>query len=145
MASTILVAVDFGAASLAALEKARELGAKLNLELVVLHVYSVPFFAYPGAEPLLAPTFAEDLGMAARLAVDKLASSIGGARTVLRCGDAASEILRAIQQERPAMLCMGTHGRSGFAHLMLGSVAEKIVRESPVPVVTVHAPPEPRA
>ena len=51
----------------------------------------------------------------------------------------AVEILRAIDELHPALVAMGTHGRTGLAHLLLGSVTEKVVRSSSAPVITVHA------
>jgi nucleotide-binding universal stress UspA family protein len=57
----------------------------------------------------------------------------------VRSGDPATEILRAIDETKPAFVAMGTHGRKGLSHLLLGSVAEKVVQLSQTPVLTVHA------
>ncbi|MDR7438982.1 MAG: universal stress protein, partial [Armatimonadota bacterium] len=56
----------------------------------------------------------------------------------VRMGAAGHRILEAIPGLRVDLVCMGTHGRSGLAHLLLGSVAEQVVRQSPVPVLTVR-------
>jgi nucleotide-binding universal stress UspA family protein len=136
---TILVPIDFQDASLAALAKARELGSRLGLEVVLLHTYAIPVVVYPGFDPLVAPGFPEEIANTARSALDKLAADQGGLKTMLRAGDPASEILKAIEELQPAMVAMGTHGRRGLAHLLLGSVAEHVVRGSAVPVLTVHA------
>jgi nucleotide-binding universal stress UspA family protein len=134
----ILVPVDFQDPSLSALAAARELGVSLNLEVVLFHAYTVPLVAYPGLDPIMVPGLPEEIRSAATTALSRLAAANGGLRTVLAAGDAADEALRAIQAMRPVMVVMGTHGRTGLSRLLLGSVAEKIVRTSEAPVLTVH-------
>lgn len=138
----ILVPVDFEPASYKAIELAREMGGKIGAEVVLVHVYQLPVYTYPGLEPALLPGFHAEVSAAAARAVDKLSAETGGLRTLLREGDPATEILAAADELRPAMLIMGTHGRRGIAHLFLGSVAEKVIRKAPVPVLTVRAPEE---
>lgn len=53
-------------------------------------------------------------------------------------GNTFLEILRAAREKGCDLIVMGTHGRTGLAHLLIGSVAEKVVRKSPIPVVTVR-------
>ena len=60
------------------------------------------------------------------------------AGTKVLSGDPVAEILRAVGDESIDMIVMGTHGRKGLKHLVMGSVAEKVVRRSPVPVMTVN-------
>jgi nucleotide-binding universal stress UspA family protein len=57
------------------------------------------------------------------------------ARCVIRRGDAAEEILACAQEYQPSLIAMSTHGRSGFSRWALGSVAEKVIRHSEVPVL----------
>ncbi|MFT3773520.1 MAG: universal stress protein [Minicystis sp.] len=135
----ILVPVDFQDASLDALAFARDLAGRLGLEVVLIHTYTIPVVVYPGFDPIVAPGLPDEIASTAQSALDKLAAENGGLRSVLRAGDPATEILRAIDELKPAMVAMGTHGRKGLVHLLLGSVAEKIVRSSSVPVVTIHA------
>jgi nucleotide-binding universal stress UspA family protein len=136
---TILVPIDFQDASLDALAMARELAGRLGLEVVLLHTYAVPVVVYPGFDPIVAPGLPEEIAAAAKTALDKLAAENGGLRAILRSGDPATEILRAVGELQPELVAMGTHGRKGLAHLLLGSVTEKVVRSSPSPVLTVHA------
>lgn len=56
-------------------------------------------------------------------------------------GNAAPEILNLAKRQKIDLIVMGTHGRQGLPHFLLGSVAERVVRESPVPVLTIHPKP----
>lgn len=58
----------------------------------------------------------------------------------VRQGTAFREIIAAAREERVDLIVMGTHGRSGLAHALMGSVAEKVVRKAPFPVLTVKHP-----
>ena len=136
---TILVPVDFQDASLDALTTARDLARRLGLEVVLLHVYAIPVVVYPGFDPIIAPGLPEEIAAAAKTALEKLAAEQGGLRTLLRAGDPVTEILKEIEETKPAFVAMGTHGRKGLAHFFLGSVAEKVIRSSAVPVLTVPA------
>jgi nucleotide-binding universal stress UspA family protein len=138
---TLLVPIDFEDASLDALAEARDLAGRLGLEVVLLHTYTVPVVVYPGFDPIIAPGLPDEISAAAGATIQKLAADQGGLRSLLRVGDPATEILSVIDELKPAMVAMGTHGRKGIARVLLGSVTEKIVRSSPVPVLTVHAKP----
>ena len=61
-------------------------------------------------------------------------------RTEVRVGSPVAEIVAAAGDLKADLLCVGTHGRTGLAHLILGSQAERIIREAPCPVVTVKPP-----
>ena len=135
----ILVPIDFEEASLSALAKARELAGRLGLEVMLIHAYTIPLAIYPGYEPILAPDLSDQIAATAKRSLETLAAEQGGLRSELRCGDPAAEILRTIEELKPELVVMGTHGRKGLARLFLGSVAEKVVRASPAPVLMVRA------
>jgi nucleotide-binding universal stress UspA family protein len=59
---------------------------------------------------------------------------------LLFVGDPAAEILRVAQAVKADLIVLGTHGRTGLGRLLMGSVAEQVVRRAPCPVVTVKAP-----
>ncbi|HEX7625358.1 MAG TPA: universal stress protein [Anaeromyxobacteraceae bacterium] len=138
----ILVPTDFGEPSQRAVELALELAKTHGAELTVMHTCEFPTYAYEGmgAFPTDLLTPIEEL---ARKKLDELVSSLSqrGASPegVLKLGTPWQEILHAIQETRADLVVMGTHGRRGVAHALLGSVAEKLVRMSPVPVLTVRA------
>ncbi|AKT38007.1 universal stress protein [Chondromyces crocatus] len=136
----ILVPVDFESASLKAIEKAKELAARTGAEVVLMHVYQLPVYTYPGLEPTLMPGFHTEVSVAAARALEQLAAQSGGLRSVLREGDPASEILATAEEVKPTLIVMGTHGRKGMAHMFLGSVAEKVIRKADAPVLTVRTP-----
>jgi nucleotide-binding universal stress UspA family protein len=136
---TILVPIDFEEASVEALTQARELAETLGFEVVLLHVYAVPATLYSGIAPMIAPGLSENIRVAAAETLAKFAADHGNLRAILRCGDPTTETLAAIDEMRPEMVVMGTHARTGLAHWLMGSVAENVVRKSPVPVLTLHA------
>ena len=65
------------------------------------------------------------------------ADSPAGVEYRVQDGDPAIEILGVAREARCDLIVMGTHGRSGLAHLVMGSVAERVVREGPCPVLTI--------
>ncbi|MGH7298546.1 MAG: universal stress protein [Polyangiaceae bacterium] len=137
----VLVPIDFGEPSGVALEAAIDLARRFDAQLTLVHVYDIPTYVYSG---ITYPT-GELLGQlqkAARDSFDKelrrVHAELPTAKGVLRCGPAAQEILATIDEVHPDLVVIGTHGRKGVKHALLGSVAEKVVRSSPVPVLTMH-------
>lgn len=141
----ILVPLGFDASSEVAIDTAKWLCGKLGASLVFAHVYASPSYFYPGMMPIMFPTVDQEIAAAASRALDAAAREAGATQKILRQGDAATEILAIIDELKPRLVVMGTHGRTGIARVALGSVAEKIVRRSPVPVLTVRAPEPPAA
>jgi nucleotide-binding universal stress UspA family protein len=141
---TILVPVDFEEASEKALAAAAELAKTFGAKLVIVHAYELPFYPYPG---IAAPTAANDLPRTIRDAatagleglVARVKEQAPTVEALLRMGPAADEILAAAHEKKADLIVMGTHGRKGVAHALLGSIAEKIVRRSDVPVWTTRA------
>ena len=135
----ILVPIDFEEASIEALGQARDLAATLGFEVVLLHVYAVPVPFYSGIAPMTGPALSEEIRLAAAETLERFAAEHGNLRSILRCGDPTTETLAIIEEVKPEMVVMGTHGREGLAHLLLGSIAENIIRKSPVLVLTLRA------
>lgn len=130
----LLVPVDFSECSGKAMEMAIPMARQLNAELVLLHVVE-PTPA--NAELLMLE--AEAVG-AAKQELEKMrASQAMGvrARTIVREGYAHAEIVKATDELGVDLVVIGTHGRTGLAHVLLGSTAEKVVRYSPCPVLVV--------
>jgi nucleotide-binding universal stress UspA family protein len=137
----ILVPTDFGESSAAALEVAVDLSNKYGATLTLLHTYESPVYAYPamGYAPadVLMP-IEEHAQKECDAAVKALRVRVPDAKGILRFGAPAPEIQKAIEETHADLVVMGTHGRRGLGHVLLGSVAEKTVRLSPVPVLTVR-------
>lgn len=139
----ILVAVDFEEASRRALLTAQEIGRGLGAPVVLVHVYRLPVYTYPSIEPVPVPppiAVAPEIAAEAQKALSTFAASYGVSPdlTFVREGEPAEEILEAAKGIDARMIAMGTHGRRGLSHILLGSVAEHVVRRSQVPVLTVR-------
>jgi nucleotide-binding universal stress UspA family protein len=129
----ILVATDFSLCSLNALERAEELARKLDAELILLHVEAVPVAGSQMADATHAA-----VGRELAHAADQLRHHHHlKVRSLLRTGAADEEILDAAETERASLIVMGTHGRKGVARVLLGSVAERVLRGARCPVLTV--------
>ncbi len=137
----ILVPTDFSPSAADAIELAIEMATRFDSELTLLHVWELP--VYPYMELVMNP--AELTASIEKAAADCLASKLKEvqarlprARSKLMMGIPWRQIVEAINELKADLLVMGTHGRRGLEHAVMGSVAEKLVRLSPVPVLTVH-------
>ena len=140
----ILVATDFSEPAQAALNWGATLARDLNAHLYLLHVVPEPY-AYPWGNEIALLPLPEILAQseaASRRQLDELAAhtSVPAERTVTKAvvGTPVDQILAYVETEHIDLVVVGTHGRGLVGHLLLGSVAERLVRRSPVPVLTVH-------
>ncbi len=139
---TILCPVDFDDNSLAALDKAVELANHFKSAVLLLHV--LPIVINIGEIPPPRALY-EDQEKAARAKLEDIAKAklAGlGHQSLLYVGDIISSILEAQKQHRPDLLVIATHGRKGLKRLVLGSVAEGIVRKATCPVLTIREEPQ---
>jgi nucleotide-binding universal stress UspA family protein len=136
----ILVATDFGESSKAAVETGVFMAKKLGAILTLFHAYEIPIYGmdgvYPAAVDFLTP-IREDAEKTLATTLAEVRKSMPDARSVLCFGSPWQGILNTVEELHVDLVVMGTHGRRGVAHALLGSVAEKTVRLSPVPVLTV--------
>jgi nucleotide-binding universal stress UspA family protein len=132
----ILVPTDFSPPSEAALAYARELAHHYDSALHLMHIAENPFL-----RAVVSDRHAlEDA--AARWLRDRLTEADrrrGAVAIVEQSDEPATEILRYAKSASIDLIVMGTHGRAGLARLVLGSVAEAVVRAAPCPVLTVHS------
>ena len=140
----ILVPTDFAEASAKALQLAVQLALRFDAKLTLLHVWELPI--YPYMDFMLNSEIIGEIEEAATKglarAVEELQKTLPGAQGKLKTGFPWQGILDATEEVGADLVVMGTHGRRGLSRLTLGSVAEKVVRLSKVPVLTVHATPE---
>ena len=137
----IVVPTDFSTASDAALPHAEALAKQQSASLLILHVEEPPL-AYGGGElyyGLPEPSSERILKM-----LEEVKPSDPSVRFThrLTMGDPASEIVRIAGEEGAEMIVLGTHGRSGMSRMLMGSVAEAVVRRAPCPVLVYRATAE---
>jgi nucleotide-binding universal stress UspA family protein len=138
---TILVPIDFDHSSDAALDAAIDLARLTDARIVLLHAWDAAW-AYDNLTPALNDVTLE-VGKAARAAVEaklrQVQTKYARVSAVVRQGAAWQAVLDVIGTEKCDLVAIGTHGHRGLAHAFLGSVAEKVVRLSPVPVLIVRS------
>ena len=147
--NTILVPHDFSASANHATAIARDEAKARGATIVLLHVIDLPQQLSPNTVIVPAETGApigvkqyaiqsaeghlQDI--AARLAKDGVTAT-----GIVAVGTPVDEINRAVDEHKIDLIVMGTHGRTGIRHLMAGSVTERVVRSSRVPVLTIRHP-----
>ena len=145
---TLLVPYDFSPHSRAALDAAVDLARRLGSDVHLLHVVEIPVFAYGyggAAGPIVPPSFnmAEIRARAMDSlhdVVDGIANRPGKLEPHVVEGISVADVIQDTAKQLGAdLIVMGTHGRTGLAHVFLGSVAERTLRSAPCPVLTVHA------
>src|SRR5262245_3672220 len=140
----VLVPIDFSDTSDIALRYGKALAGAFGSSLHVIHVVQEPY-AQPWAVEAYGfsmATLQEDWIKEANaklegvLSADDRRTLKATATTIL--GHPVAEILRFATDERIDLVVMGTHGRGPLGHMVMGSVAERVVRHAPCPVLTVH-------
>lgn len=143
---TILVPCDFSEFAEYAFGWALGLAEKWDAKLVLLHAVSVvtPVAAPDGVAVVDFPQIEADLIADAenhlREFAMKRGMATGPVETRVVVGSAFSEISEAAERENADLIVMGSHGRTGLAHVFLGSVAERVVRHAPCPVLVTRRP-----
>lgn len=143
----ILVPVDFSDGSTHALRLAVSMAAESGGSLTLLHVGVVPHIydtelAIVGVGPSVFLDLSEQIAAEHKNRLDKLIEAevpaVMTTATLVREGYAPDEILAVVHEVRPDLVVMGTHGRTGLARALLGSVAERVIRQAEVPVLVTR-------
>jgi nucleotide-binding universal stress UspA family protein len=141
----LLVATDLSDASRRAMDLAIDLSRALGADLTVVHTCEVPVYTYTPEMAMAPVDLLSPVVDAARVKMGQemrqVRATCPGAKSLLEVGAPAEKILATAAASGADLIVVGTHGRRGVAHALLGSVAEKVVRLSPVPVLTVHPAP----
>jgi nucleotide-binding universal stress UspA family protein len=144
----IMVPVDFSDCSGQAFDYAIMLASRLQAKLSVLHVWEIPRY--------MRSSILAQAGDESRESVRDAAERQAGAElqgflkqhplpvglevdSVLRCGDVSGAILQAVKEGGHDLVVIGTQGRTGLSHFLLGSIAEKVVRAAACPVLTIRS------
>jgi len=140
MFKTILVALDDSDQAKAAVELACELAQVYNAKLLLVNAVDVSKMVvvagYETPYPVDAIQLMRDAGRELLDSVQASCHDRGFTVETVACeGDACDEILRVAAEDHADLIVLGTHGRKGLSHLLVGSVAEGVVRRSPVPVL----------
>jgi nucleotide-binding universal stress UspA family protein len=142
----IFCPIDFSDASRAAMEVAADLARRFGAELVLLHAYPIPGYTFPDGSVVASPRMMQDLADQAqkhleewRAEAEKMVEP-GKVSAEKAVGEPAAEILEAAREKGADLIVMGTHGRTGLEHALMGSIAERVVRRAHCPVLTVRPP-----
>lgn len=139
----ILVPIDFSQYSDEILAYALEMARKFNASVDLIHVipnmdYFTPYESFMAAENIVAVQKGVEGEVEKDL--DEVAKKLPGVdvKKVIRTGVAFVEIIDYVKSEGIDLIIMGTRGRGGLEHIIIGSVAEKVLRKSPCPVLTIR-------
>jgi universal stress protein A len=139
----ILVPIDFSGDADAAFAYASALAATVGASLHLLHVVEDPLAAGVWSSEIYT---AEIAGLQINLVRDAeqrlrgyASGKAGEITTEVRTGHVARAVLEFAKENAIDLIVMGTHGRTGLAHVVMGSVAERVVRLAPCPVLTLRA------
>ena len=141
----ILVATDFSSCAQAALRQAVYLAKKLKGRITLLHVFDSPF-PYPAHPSLRAypqvlqwiQDFKQDEKKKLEAIVEKVRQEGIDVTPVFKEGSPSSDVVLAAQELKADLIVLGTQGRSGLPHFLMGSVAEAVSRSAPCPVLVVR-------
>lgn len=141
----ILVPVDFSAHSEEALRVALEMAHMFDASVTLTTVFQAPIYSLPEGAFLAFPTEFANATIAARKSLEDLAAKARATSTA----PIATEMLEGVpfraiigfaRSNEFDLIVMGTHGRTGIQHALIGSVAEKVVRKAPCAVLTIRLP-----
>jgi nucleotide-binding universal stress UspA family protein len=141
-AGTILYPTDFSTAGLTALEMATSLARDRGATLLIMHVEEPPM-AYGGGELYYG------VEEPSREELKRMLSEVVPTDPAVPCqhrlmiGSPAMAILQTAEEEKVELIVKATHGRTGLLRLLMGSVAEEVVRKAKCPVLTVKCTPQP--
>lgn len=142
---SIVCPIDFSEPSFAALKTANELALKYSSELCLAHVVESFAFSdmigksnYEWYNKRLISTARMRLNEVIKQRVSKYLR----VHSIIRSGDPADQIVDVASKKKADVIVMGTHGRTGLSHLILGSITEKVVQHAHCSVVVVHVPQE---
>jgi len=140
----ILVPMDFSPYSEHALDYALQLAETFQARITLFHVVETPVLAGGAHMGGTIPSYTEQLEVDASRTIDKYTQRVRDAG--LTCEAVVShavpfqQIVNLASARDVDMIVMSTHGRTGLAHMLLGSVAEKVVRLAPCPVLVTRGP-----
>jgi nucleotide-binding universal stress UspA family protein len=136
--------IDFSEPSREVLRMAVALAQRYQAELLLFHAYPLPGYTLPEGSVVPSSNMLQELAAETDTQLarwQKEAETLGASRVTAAqsIGDPAVEIVEFARTAGADLLVIGTHGRTGLRHAILGSVAERVVRHSPCPVLTIRS------
>lgn len=144
----IIVPTDFSPASMLAVDAGAKLAKSFDAEITLLFVYDPsllsPLFVVPGGGALVTTPKLEEFEGTAKVELERIRDErLGGLRKVTfaiaKSPSAAEGICDYARASEGDLIVIATHGRTGLAHMLIGSVAEKVVRHASCPVLTLRS------
>lgn len=139
--SPIVCAVDFAEPSDRALAHALSLAKRLGSSVIAVHAWSLPAFAGPDSSFVFGPEVVSEITNELQSQLKKLLEHHKDSGVHLEgrlmVGAPVEAVIDAAQKANAQYIVISTHGRSGLSRFVLGSVAERVVRMSPIPVIVV--------
>jgi nucleotide-binding universal stress UspA family protein len=137
--------IDFSDASRAAMEVAADLARRNAGTLLLLHAYPIPGYTFPDGSVVASPSMMQELAEGAQRHLEEwraeaVALGAPAVEMVKAVGEPAKEIVSFAADQQVDLLVLGTHGRTGLEHALMGSIAERVVRKARCPVLTVRPP-----
>jgi nucleotide-binding universal stress UspA family protein len=137
---TIIAATDFSEIGGRAVGYAIDLARAMKARVVIVHSIEPLTLGAPGGMLVPVAQMTETMVRGAQTALTDLATKLSSSgvaiESMLREGYPADEIVQAAKDAKADLVVIGTHGRRGLSHVLLGSVAERVVRMAPCPVLT---------
>jgi len=138
----ILCPTDFSEPSYEAIKTAGELAFHFGSELCLLHVVSpIPVIPMGGGTVFNVPLYEQELEAFSKRSLEEIINQMEWrgmkVRLIVLRGNPADEIVRIAEEEMVELIVIATRGRTGFDRIIFGSVAEKVVRSAPCPVLTI--------
>lgn len=141
---TLLSPVDFSDASDHALDYAIDLASKLGARVHIIHVWQPPTYALADGIFIPPGDYLSNYMLDLQEQLDKCVARYADRGVTLQGnlieGVPYTTIIQTAQEIQADLIVMGTHGRTGLAHMLLGSVTDRVVRLSNIPVLTVRLP-----
>jgi nucleotide-binding universal stress UspA family protein len=139
----ILAPTDFSEYSKKAVASALELAQKFGAKLTILHVIELPPYPVEGyVPPSLSATFLDDMERQATVDLAQVVPEAEAAKVdvarLVAVGTPYRKIVETAEADHVDLIVMATAGRTGFSHLVLGSIAERVVRTASCPVLTIR-------
>ena len=139
----VLCPIDFSEPARAAMGAAIDICRHFGAQLTLFHAYTLPGYTLPEGSVVASPKMLQELSDQAEVHLEewrRSAEALGAPQVAIAksIGDAAIEIAELAREGGFDLIVVGTHGRTGIRHALLGSTAERVVRRAGCPVLTIH-------